>query len=74
MLDESRLHGRQTAIDGHTFNGGNLTAALRHSQRETGVDSGAIYQYRASSALAMVAALFCASQVKMLALLPVDSG
>src|SRR5262245_27478777 len=67
MLDEDRLErmqrvGRADALDGH-----DLVAVVHHREREARVYASSIQQHGASTALAVIATLFGARQVQMLA-------
>ena len=59
--------GMQVAVLCQTLDGGDLGAVLHHCERQAGVDAPAVHQDGASAALAVIATLLGARQVKMVA-------
>jgi hypothetical protein len=67
VVNEGLLHGIECASVGETFDRRHVRAVFHDRQGQTGVDALAIHQDRASPALPMVASLFGAGQVEVLA-------
>ncbi len=67
MVDEGLLQGMQRAVRRQTLDGGHLRAVLHDGERQAGVDAPAVDQHGAGAALAVIAALFGAGQVEMVA-------
>jgi hypothetical protein len=67
MLEERSLDGAECVAACEAFDGRHLRAVYRSGQREAGVDAAPIDQNGAGAALAVVATLFGARQVEVLA-------
>ena len=67
MVDECLLQWVQRAIGREAFDGGDLRAVLHDRERQAGIDAPAVNQHGAGAALAVIAALFCAGEVEMIA-------
>jgi hypothetical protein len=67
MINERLLQRMQMPILGQALDARDACAVLHDSERKTRYDAAAINQHRAGAALAVVAALFAACQVEMLA-------
>ena len=65
--DEGGLHRMQRLALGKAFDGGDACAVKGGGQRQAGIDAPAVDQDGAGAALAAIAALFGAGQVKALA-------
>jgi hypothetical protein len=66
MCNEGRLYGMQHFALGETLDRRDLSSIETGSQRQAGIDPPAADDYRASAALAAVAALLRASETKAL--------
>jgi hypothetical protein len=67
MVDEGLLQRMQRTIPGKSFDGRNLRAVLHDSKRQAGIDSPAVDQHCAGSALTVIAAFLGAGQREMVA-------
>jgi hypothetical protein len=66
-VEEGDLQVAQVLRRSQPLDGGDLIALVHHRQRQTRVDAHAVHQHRAGAALAVVAALFRALQIEVLA-------
>jgi hypothetical protein len=57
----------QILTRGEPLDRGDGLAVVHHCKRQAGIDAAAIDQHRASAALAVIATLFCACEVEVLA-------
>jgi hypothetical protein len=67
MFNECLLKGMQIAVNGKTFDGGDVPPLILHGQSKTGVDTLSIDQNRASAAGSLIASLFCAGEPERVA-------
>ncbi len=66
MLNECLLERMQRAVGGQPFNRGHRAAFILDRQREAGENPFSIHQHRAGPARALIAALLCASQTRVI--------
>ena len=67
MLDKRRLHGVELLTICQPFDRRDLIAVVHGGERETGINSTAIDQYRTRAALAMIASLLRAGEMQSFA-------
>ena len=67
MVDERLLQRMQRAVVRQAFDRGDLRAIVHDGERQARIDAPAVDQHGAGAALALIAALFRAGQVEMLA-------